>query len=69
MPIPLLLALLSVSAAVRFGRVIIYLNAQILLKSFSKSSKKRLKGYEKIAHIALLEYFYYICAISFSILL
>ena len=36
MPIPLLLALLSVSAAVRFGEVIISLNAQIFLKSFRK---------------------------------
>ena len=36
MPIPSLLALLSASAAVRFGRVIISLNAQIFLKSFRK---------------------------------
>ena len=36
MPIPSPLALLSASAAVRFSRVVIYLNAQILLKSFRK---------------------------------
>ena len=36
MPIPSLLALLSASAAVRFGTVVISLNAQILLKSFRK---------------------------------
>ena len=36
MPIPSLLALLSASAAVRFSRVVISLNAQILLKSFRK---------------------------------
>ena len=36
MPIPSLLALLSVSAAVRFSKVVISLNAQIFLKSFRK---------------------------------
>ena len=36
MPIPLLLALLSASAAVRFGTVIISLNVQIFAKSFRK---------------------------------
>ena len=34
MPILLLLALLSASAAVRYGEVIISLNAQIFAKSF-----------------------------------
>ena len=41
MPIPLLLALLSVSAAVRFGTVIISLNAQIFAKSSKEEFEKK----------------------------